>query len=459
MIIVNFYLRYPYKKSSDSAINQDIINKVKECKKLRKPVPKHLFYEKQSGILLAITIRKKMAGGNKAIVLKFSTDYKAYSRQWDFEKCLPAANNEIRMSLEEMRLRVLKDYNELVRELVARNEDLSLDTLKKRVESMIHLDAKLINRNNIYDAMSDCMRLNPGIKTERTRQKYETLKKHLKAFENATGYVVSFESMNAEFMRKWEDYMLTEYVNPSNKKVGILNTSFDKYKTSLKSFLRWANLADYHKNLFYQKITSEVSKTEIISLSFEEFQQIINYTPKKEHLIETRDTFIVELMTAQRYSDISAVQWTDIDLNKRVWNLFQYKGRKALKTEIPLHPYLIQILNKYKDQKQPLPIISNQKYNDNIKELCKLAGINEIVTRVRYSGDKAVKEVEPKWKYIGSHTARKSFLNIAPALGIPMEVAMSISGHSNYKVVQEHYRKVSLKEKHEAIDKIIINIK
>jgi integrase len=406
--------------------------------------------------LLAITIRKKMTGGNKAIVLKFSTDYKAYSRQWDFEKCLPAANNEIRMSLEDMRLRVLKEYNELVRELMARKEDLSLEVLKQRVERVIHSDAGMINTNDIYEAIDDCMRLNPGIKTDRTRMKYETLKNHLKEFEKKTGYKVSFESMNAEFMRKWEDFMLTQYINPSTKGIGILNTTFDKYKTSLKSFLRWANLADYHKNLFYQKITSEISKTEIISLSFEEFHQLINYTPEKEHLIQTRDTFIVEILTAQRYSDISAIQWTDIDLNKRVWNLFQYKGRKAVKTEIPLHPYVIQILHKYKDAPQPLPIISNQKYNDNIKDLCMLAGIDEIVTRVRYSGDKPVKEVEPKWKYIGSHTARKSFLNIAPALGIPMEVAMSISGHSNYKVVQEHYRKVSLKEKHAAIDKIII---
>ena len=43
---------------------------------------------------------------------------------------------------------------------------------------------------------------------------------------------------------------------------------------------------------------------------------------------------------------------------------------------------------KYEAQHRPLPMISNQKLNDYVKELCKLAGIIDLVEIVRFRGIK-----------------------------------------------------------------------
>ena len=42
-----------------------------------------------------------------------------------------------------------------------------------------------------------------------------------------------------------------------------------------------------------------------------------------------------------------------------------------------------------------MPKVSNQKFNDNIKEVCKLAGFNEEVTTTKYKGSERIIEVKP----------------------------------------------------------------
>ena len=71
-----------------------------------------------------------------------------------------------------------------------------------------------------------------------------------------------------------------------------------------------------------------------------------------------------------------------------------------------------------------LPVISNQKMDEYLKELAELASINEPIHQTYYKGDKRIDEVTPKYALLGTHTGRRTFICNALALGIPPQVVM-----------------------------------
>ncbi|RYC70761.1 tyrosine-type recombinase/integrase [Spirosoma sordidisoli] len=56
-----------------------------------------------------------------------------------------------------------------------------------------------------------------------------------------------------------------------------------------------------------------------------------------------------------------------------------------------------------------IPAMSRQGESDYMKELCRQAGINTPIVKVRHSGINRVEETIEKWKVVSSHTARRTF--------------------------------------------------
>src|SRR5699024_4725735 len=110
--------------------------------------------------------------------------------------------------------------------------------------------------------------------------------------------------------------------------------------------------------------------------------------------------------------------------------------------EIELNKYAKAILAKYDDIPfkggKALPVISNQKMNDYLKEICRIAGIIEPVTKVHYSGAKSLEETFPKYALIGTHAGRRTFVTNCPTMGIPAEVVMKWTGHKKFEVMRPY---------------------
>ena len=103
---------------------------------------------------------------------------------------------------------------------------------------------------------------------------------------------------------------------------------------------------------------------------------------------------------------------------------------------IPCHPVVLQIFDKYQHNLNKLPYtISNQKFNDYIKDVCKLAGLSE---KGRLSNDINLE----LWQCISSHTARRSMATNYYLQGFPVIDLMKITGHRTEKAFMR-YIKVS----------------
>lgn len=109
---------------------------------------------------------------------------------------------------------------------------------------------------------------------------------------------------------------------------------------------------------------------------------------------------------------------------------------------IEFNNYSRAIIDRYKDiyfeNGKALPVISNQKINDYLKELGEMVGINESVRETYYKGSERIDEVVPKYALLVTHAGRRTFICNALALGISAQVVMKWTGHSDYKAMKPY---------------------
>ena len=158
----------------------------------------------------------------------------------------------------------------------------------------------------------------------------------------------------------------------------------------------------------------------------------------KAHLERVKDVFLFCCFTGLRYSDVFNLKRSDIKENHI--EITTVKTSDSLVIELNNHSRLI--LEKYAhvafEHDKALPVISNQKMNDQLKELTELAEIKEPVRETYFKGNKRMDEVKPKYKLISTHAGRRTFICNALSLGIQPQVVMKWTGHSDYKAMKPY---------------------
>ena len=64
--------------------------------------------------------------------------------------------------------------------------------------------------------------------------------------------------------------------------------------------------------------------------------------------------------------------------------------------------------------------------------------IYQPITRIAYKGGERVEETKPKCEMIGTHAGRRTFICFALAGGIPPQVVMKWTGHSDYQSMKPY---------------------
>ena len=166
---------------------------------------------------------------------------------------------------------------------------------------------------------------------------------------------------------------------------------------------------------------------------------------------KARDLFCFCAFTSLRFSDMFKLKRSDID--DQFIHVVTQKTHDTL--PINLNSYSRAILEKYKDCKfkndKALPVVTNQQMNAALKDLCELCGINEPIRISKYVNGNRIEEVFPKWKLVGTHAARKSFICYALSIGIPPVMVMRWTGHSDYQSMKP-YIDIASADKTKAMD-------
>lgn len=219
------------------------------------------------------------------------------------------------------------------------------------------------------------------------------------------------------------------YVAFLNGKGFKLNT-VGKHIKNLKAVINWLPLSERIECEFVaprkcKKLAEEVDN---VFLSTEELHAIETVEIKQDYLDRVRDQFLLLAWTGCRYSDLDKLDDPQC-IARGYFELEQYKT--GTKVCIPIFDQVKRIFEKYDGE---LPsVISNQKFNGFLKEVCRLAGITEETSITHTIAGKRTKEYFPKYELVSAHTARRSFATNMFESGVPALVIMQITGHKTEK--------------------------
>ena len=187
--------------------------------------------------------------------------------------------------------------------------------------------------------------------------------------------------------------------------------------------------------LYRYEIPEDGTIVKLVNIDGEEYEKVVQNSAA---LSKTRDLFCFCAFTSLRYSDMAKLKRSDI-VGDYIYVTTQKTNDRL---PIDLNEYSKAILDKYKAAKFPhdlaLPVLSNQKMNDCIKELGELCGFNDLITRVSFRAGEKVTVVHPKWELLGTHAARRTFICTMLSMGISPQIVMKWTGHSDYKAMKPY---------------------
>ncbi|MEO6546556.1 MAG: site-specific integrase [Ferruginibacter sp.] len=285
-------------------------------------------------------------------------------------------------------------------------------------------------------------------RTAGTIRTYKTAKMHLEGFANSEKTLLDFDTINLDFYYKYTTYLAKDRgTKPVIK--GLSQNSIAKEIKNVKTFMNKALQLEYTTNTAFKKkaFAIETEETDSVYLSETELRDLYKFDfTNNKRLEQVRDLFIFSSFVGLRYSDASNIKPENIikmDGDDYIKITPQKTGKSVT---IPCNDMVLDIFKKYKHNKNQLPpAISNQKYNDYLKEACRLAGLIE-------TGRLASDLNKPLWACISSHTARRNFCTNLYLDGVSVITIMNISGHKTEKAFMR-YIKVSRDESAKNLNK------
>ena len=169
-------------------------------------------------------------------------------------------------------------------------------------------------------------------------------------------------------------------------------------------------------------------EVERVALTAEELERMAAKSFATERLSQVRDIFLFSCFTGLAYADLQKLKRSEIStgIDGGKW-IFTRRQKTDTPSRIPLLPMAQQILEKYlhhplcREKDKVLPILSNQKMNQYLKEIADVCQID---------------------KHLTFHIARHTFATtITLSNGVPIETVSKMLGHRNLKTTQ-HYAKI-----------------
>lgn len=266
-------------------------------------------------------------------------------------------------------------------------------------------------------------------RSERTLQKWNTVRIKTKEFLLSVFKQndLPLKSVKTPYLEDFYHYLIT--------KDKLNHNSAAKYASIIKQLIRFSvgRWIDAYPLISYSCGYISPARTYLTML---ELNKIIKQVIGKR-LDAVRDCFLFSCFTGLAYEELFSLSPGDIVFDKgKKWMKIKRRKTGSLQ-DVPLLPLAEDILSKYQNDQECvasnklLPVISNQKYNQYLKELANVAGIPKGIT---------------------THTARHTFATtVTLENGVPIESVSKMLGHKSLRMTQI-YAKITRKKLSEDID-------
>ena len=265
-----------------------------------------------------------------------------------------------------------------------------------------------------------------------------------------------FTDFSTEFLNKYLNFLSSTMYND---KIG-------KVLSMLREFLKYANQKNFPVNKEFFEFDPNLPKSQkaIRYLTLDELQRIIQLPLKKGSALDmTRDFFVFQCFTALRYSDLKRLKNENIRQTDSGYLIDILTEKDNDRISFPLSQVATDIYLKYKnnlyDNNVVFPVISNQKYNEHLKELGRLAELQGHWIDYQYRL-KEVEEIRTPKANLTSHTARRTFITTALNEGISESLIAQITSHADIEIMRPYITTTERGKQMviDALDKATMNV-
>ncbi len=352
---------------------------------------------------------------------QFSSKLEIHPDQWDTQsnrakgKTVQAAN--LNRLLDNIRGNLSMHYNRLM----DNNGYASPEKIRNFFLGIEENEKTIISYFNLYNKQ---YRLKVGtITSHSTYTRYELTKLRLIDFMKSKYGItdIPIKEITTVFI---EDFYL--YIRNSNE----CNNN-----TSMKFIQRFRAVMNYAKNsgvVFNDPFANYKFNFEKVDRDFldqEDIDLLYNKTFASTKLTHVRDMFIFSCYTGLSYIDLCELTQDNIKMafDEHLWIMIK-RHKTNVHSNIRLLDIPKAILEKHSGQQKNgklLPVISNQKMNDYLKEIAEVCEINKKIT---------------------FHVARHTFATtVCLTQGVPIESISKMLGHANIQTTQIYARVVDRK--------------
>lgn len=374
---------------------------------------------------------------NEGKKLIYSTGETIHPNEWDFKNIQP--NNltgrtpkaEAQRTIKRQLDRYSNFFIEITNRYINSDQEITIENIRAEFDKEFKkTKAQSNNFFKVYDLFLEMKKLDQTDEANSvsTISRYEYNKTLLQDYETYSKTSLHLNKIDKTFYNSYISYCVSvkkHSTNTLSRNLGLL-----------KTFLFWAFNNNYtYKADFKEFKNIKKQITDEVALTMEQVTEIFEYDfSDNERLEKVRDLFVFGCVTGMRFSNYSIVKKNDIQNG-----LIKVRDVKDNNKElsIPLNDYSSFILKKYNYK---LPVITNQKFNDYIKEVIKKVGFTDEIKKTVKLGQDLVESISPFYERVSSHTARRSFITIMKNKKIPDKVIMGFTGHKSLEVFNQYYK-------------------
>lgn len=379
---------------------------------------------------------------NKDFVLGGKTKIKVTKEYWNKNhyskriKDIDVKNKQVEVTKElgKLQTHILEQFHQVNKEVI--DSKWLSDIIHEYYHPVI---IKSSLPNNIIDYIDHYLEQRKNELSFSGKQKVEVLKNKLHRYKSNTGDRMLFKNINEDFKNNFIQFSNNNFYSQNTQSRDI---------TFIKTICYHAKKSDIQ--IHSQLSSLRIKKVEVkdVYLSFAELKKINNTNYEHEYLENARDWLIISCYTGQRISDFKRFTPEMIRMEKNI-KLIEFRQKKTKKLmTIPLLKEVEEVLER-RNGEFPRPI-SDQRFNEYIKLVCKLAGLTEKLEGKLWKDVTPMEENNPtfrkeegiyeKYKLVTSHIGRRSFATNYYGI-VPTPHLINITGHSSEKMFLNYIKK------------------
>ncbi len=349
---------------------------------------------------------------------EFATQRKADPEKWDSKagrlvKSKKEETRQLNNYLDMLQMKVFEAH----RELLTLGEEITAKKVRNLLLGIETDDSKTLLE--VYEQHIEEIKALLGKEyAPGTLKRFKAALSSLEAFlQNKKLADISLKDINHKFIADYEFFLKTVRNVGHNTAMGIMK--------KLKKITRICVANTWLEKDPFANYRIKIRETNRPYLLQDELERIIALTFTGERLAQVRDIFVFCCFTGLAYADVQKLRRRDIvkgDDGEQWIHTHRVKTETA--TRLPLLPQALKIIEAYRDhpkcvnEGKLLPVMSNQKMNEYLKEI----------------GDRA--EINKKMTF---HTARHTFATtVTLTNGVPIETVSKMLGHKTLRTTQQY---------------------